>query len=85
MKLTNKEKDLVKITQLKEVVASNFLDVDDLVATLDITVEDLLERFEDRLIDNYEKFIPDGWTEDGMEEFHEREFGNDIEEELETD
>ncbi len=81
MKLTNKEKDLVKITQLKEVVASNFLDVDDLVKTLDITVEDLLERFEDRLIDNYEKFIPDGWTEDGMEEYHAKEFADECEEE----
>lgn len=79
MKLTNKEKDLVKVTQLREVIASNFLDVDDLVKSLDITVEDLLERFEDRLIDNYEKFIPDGWTEEGMEQYHADEFGDEEE------
>jgi len=57
-----------KLNRLKRVVEDNFMDVDDLCLQLELTVEDLLDRFEDKLLDNANKFIPDGYFEDEEEE-----------------
>lgn len=80
-KLTNSQKDQVKVSQLRLVIEGNFLDTDDLISKLEISVEDLMERFEDRLIEHYEKFLPSGWTDEEMEDYHERNFDNEEEQE----
>ena len=54
----NKESE---INRVRYVVENNGLDVEDLVCFLEITVEDVLDRFEDRMYDHREKFIPDGY------------------------
>jgi len=51
------------VESLKSLVIDNGLDTDDLVKLLEITVEDLLDRFEDRLEEHSSKFIPDTYEE----------------------
>ena len=50
------------IAQAKYVAINNYLDVDDLVSMLEVTPEDLLDRFEDRLLEHKDKFIPEGYV-----------------------
>jgi chorismate mutase len=70
MKLNNEQKDQVKVAQITSVIENNAIDTDDLISMLELTVEDLIERFPDRLIDNYEKFIPSGFEDDTMETYY---------------
>lgn len=70
MKLNNEQKDQVKVAQITSVIENNAIDTDDLINMLELTVEDLIERFPDRLIDNYEKFIPSGFEDDTMETYY---------------
>lgn len=48
---------------LRDLVIDNGLDTDDVVKLLEITVEDLLDRFEDRLEEHRNKLIPDGYED----------------------
>lgn len=75
--------DRALVERTRYVIINNHLDVDDLVLMLEITPEDLLERFEDRLEEHADKFVPDGYmvTEDDYKEDHLLEEEN--EEELE--
>lgn len=66
-----------KIKEAKFVAINNHLDVEDLVVMLEITPEDLLDRFEDRLLEHREKFIPDGYMIDDQEDVEHEEENND--------
>lgn len=46
-----------KIRQVAWVIVNNHLDVDDLCSMLEISPEDLLERFEDRMYEHQDKFL----------------------------
>lgn len=46
----------MRIQELRDLVASQVVDVEDLVGLLELTVEDILERFPDALLDNAHKF-----------------------------
>ncbi len=45
------------LEQVKLAIENNITDVDDLVGLLEITIEDVMERFEDRLREHAGKFI----------------------------
>ena len=60
------------IERVRFVAINNHLDVDDLVIMLEIVPEDLLDRFEDKMYEHKEKFIPDGYcdTDIDIEDAH---------------
>lgn len=73
------------VAEARFVAINNHLDVDDLVVMLEVTPEDLLERFEDRLHEHHDKFIPEGYTvteEDYDNEQNEQEEEDNAEEPL---
>lgn len=55
-KFTDMERGYLSV--IEEVVANEGHDVEELCALLNITVEDILSRFQDRMIENKELFIP---------------------------
>jgi len=57
-----------EIERVRFVAINNYLDVDDLVIMLEISPEDLLDRFEDRMYEHKEKFIPDGYCDTDLPE-----------------
>ena len=61
-----------EIERVRFVAINNHLDVDDLVIMLEIAPEDLLDRFEDKMYEHKEKFIPDGYcdTDIDIEDTH---------------
>ncbi len=71
---------MVKVAQITSVIESNAIDTDDLISMLELTVEDLIERFPDRLIDHYEKFIPSGFDDDTMETYYKEQLDETEEE-----
>lgn len=58
---------------LRNLVIDNGLDTDDVVKLLEITVEDLLDRFEDRLNEHSDKLLPDGYSGAICDSFGEQE------------
>lgn len=46
----------MRLRELKQVVESQNYDVDELVGLLELTVEDIIERFPDKLTENASKF-----------------------------
>lgn len=46
----------MRLDELKDVVAEQVVDVEDLVGLLELTIEDILSRFPDKLMENQEKF-----------------------------
>jgi hypothetical protein len=46
----------VRLQELKELVANQVVDVETLVGLLELTIEDILERHPDALLDNQHKF-----------------------------
>ena len=46
----------MRLQELKEVVEQQNYDVVDLCGLLELTVEDLIDRFPDKLVDNQTKF-----------------------------
>lgn len=71
MTLTSKQWDEGKLLQLKEVVVSNALDVGDLCTLLELSVEDMLEKFEDKLLEHSDKFVPNGFVEEEVSKWLE--------------
>jgi len=68
--------------RVKHVVINNHLDVDDLVLMLEVTPEDMLDRFEDRLLEHQDKFLLEGdYDQLGEEELGEEQETQDSEEE----
>jgi hypothetical protein len=47
---------MVRLAELKEIVAAQVDDAADLVGLLELTLDDILDRFPDALMDNKEKF-----------------------------
>jgi hypothetical protein len=69
---------------MREWVEDNILDVGDLIALLDISIEDVIKVFPDKLVDNYGKIFPEEdeqtcegigetWQEDEASYFDEDE------------
>ncbi len=54
---------------LRNLVIDNGLDTDDVVKLLEITVEDLLDRFEDRLNEHSDKLLPDGYSDLALDNY----------------
>jgi len=46
----------MRLRELRETVAEQVVDPEDLVGLLEITIEDLLDRFPDKLMEHQEKF-----------------------------
>lgn len=46
----------MRLRELKDLAAEQVGDVDELVGLLELTIEDILDRFPDRLTENKEKF-----------------------------
>ena len=46
----------MRLQELKEVVEQQNYDVEELIALLELTVDDVLERFPDKLVENQSKF-----------------------------
>lgn len=46
----------MRLQELKALVADQVSDVDDLVGLLELSIEDILDRFPDRLMENASKF-----------------------------
>ncbi|CAB4182482.1 hypothetical protein UFOVP1528_7 [uncultured Caudovirales phage] len=46
----------MRLADLKDLVSNQVNDPEELVSLLEISIEDLMDRFADRLIDNKEKF-----------------------------
>ena len=65
-----------EINKVRHIIENNAIDVDDLVIFLEISVEDLMERFEDRMYEHREKFIPDGYL------VSEEDYAEEVEEDL---
>jgi hypothetical protein len=59
-----KEDEPVRLQELKQVVENQHYDVEELAGLLELTVDDLLDRFPDKLVENQEKF---GVNEDSDE------------------
>ena len=55
----------MRLQELKETVANQVKDAADLVGLLELSIEDILDRFADRLLEHQEKF---GVTDDGGDE-----------------
>lgn len=55
--MENKTRKTQIVNMVSYVVINNHLDTDDLVSMLEITPEDILERFEDRLYEHQDKFL----------------------------
>ena len=69
------------IERVRFVAINNHLDVDDLVIMLEIAPEDLLDRFEDRMYEHKEKFVPDGYCDTDIEASSEAVEEIEVEEE----
>jgi hypothetical protein len=62
----------LKLRKVRQAIEDGFYDVNDLVLLVEMTVEDVIERFEDRLCEHAEKFgiyeeeeqetVPEGQT-----------------------
>lgn len=46
----------MRLQELKQHVSDTVVDVHDLVDFLELTIEDVIDRFPDRLVENQEKF-----------------------------
>lgn len=46
----------MRMQELKALVSEQVTDVQDLVSLLELTIEDILDRFPDALLDHQEKF-----------------------------
>ena len=64
------------ILEIKERILQQY-DTDDLIDALDISAEELLDRFEDKLINRYDEFI-----EDLEDEHMHQEYKEELDEEV---
>ena len=74
----------LRLRKVKLAIEDGFYDIEDLVTLLEIRVEDVLERFEDRLVENAEKFgVYEYDSEEEQEEVENVEGTEATQEELE--
>lgn len=51
----------MRLIELRETIAEQVVDVEDLVGLLELTIEEILDRFPDKLMEHAEKFgVVDG-------------------------
>lgn len=59
-----------KLVAVTAFIQENFVDAEDLVATLNLSIEDIIKHFPDVLVSNYNKFFDDDNTkEETTEDF----------------
>ena len=75
--MDNRTRKIEIIERVSYVVINNHLDSDDLVSMLEITPEDILERFEDRMYEHQDKFL--------LEESYDQLDESELEQEEETE
>jgi hypothetical protein len=68
---------LVTVLMLRnQIITRTALDTDDLVSMLELTVEDILDKFPNKLYQHREKFIPEGCAldpETGLSDLYDDE------------